>query len=54
MNYKRLLATLLAAATLAGCSSLRTDSAGAGSTSYGTKNCSYPGAAAECRGLHNG
>ncbi|HYX67195.1 MAG TPA: lipoprotein [Burkholderiales bacterium] len=54
MTYNRILAALLAAAALAGCSSLRTDSGGAGSTSYGTKNCSYAGAAAECRGLHNG
>ena len=54
MTYQRIVATLLAAAALAGCSSLRTDAGGAGSTSYGTKNCSYAGAAAECRGLHNG
>ena len=54
MTYKRTLAAFLAAAALAGCSSLGTDPAGAGSTSYGTKACTYPGAAVECRGLHNG
>jgi hypothetical protein len=54
MTYKGVFSALLVAAALAGCSSLGTGSAGAGSTSYGTKSCTYPGAAVECRGLHNG
>ena len=54
MTYRRILAAFLAAAALAGCPSLRSGWAGAGGPLHGAGSCAYPGAAAACRGLHDG
>jgi hypothetical protein len=51
MLYRRLLAALLVAGALAGCSTLQ---AGAGSSSTRSFGCTYSGASPECRGLHTG